>query len=58
MFSECWEVSLASRRWAGRVGSGGRVGVSPGDGVGAQCRGPQQHGSPGSGSPKQGDVNE
>lgn len=31
MFSECWEVSLASERWAGRVGSGGEgVGVSPG----------------------------
>lgn len=26
MFSECWEVTLASRRWAGKVGSGGESG--------------------------------
>lgn len=58
MFSECWEVTLASRRWAGRVGSGGRVGVSPRDGVGAQCRGATAARFRAPGSPKQGEVNE
>lgn len=49
-------VSLASRRWAGRVGSGGGWGCLGGGWCGNQCRGHSSTVLPGSGSPKQGEV--
>ena len=57
IFSECWEVTLASRRWAGKVGSGGESGGAY-QGVGTQCRRTTAACFRAPGSPNQGEVNE